>query len=148
MQTKATATKTGGKMWEKCLQATKSRVEKPKKISILTKAARSENKTAKQVRPRLPPAPEQLHAGNLTPGWGENAPKHRGKYSNSNTSKRRKKMKKKEKKQREVGEEGGRLKRPKKKYACWKCTHRAGVKCGEKNGNMAQNTVWRCEPCL
>lgn len=33
-----------------------------------------------------------------------------------------------------------------KKYACWKCTHRAGVKCGEKNVNMAQNTVWRCEP--
>lgn len=103
-------------MWEKCLQTTKSRVEKPKKISILTKAARSENKTAKQVRPRLPPAPEQLHAGNLTPGWGENAPKHRGKYSNSNTSKRRKKMKKKEKKAEGGGRGGGgRLKRPKKK---------------------------------
>lgn len=55
------------------------------------------------------------------------------------------KKKKKKKKRREVG---GGLKRQKKKkiYACWKCTHRAGVKCGEKNVNMAQNTVWRCEP--
>lgn len=53
-------------------------------------------------------------------------------------------MKKKEKEKKAEGG-GGELKRQ-KKYACWKCTHRAGVKCGEKNVNMAQKTVWRCEP--
>lgn len=67
--------KKGTKMWGKMPQ---NHQLTRGKISIRTKAARSEQ-NCKQVRPRLPPGPELLHAGNLKPGCaGKNAPKHRG----------------------------------------------------------------------
>lgn len=80
--------------------------------------------------------------------WGKNAPKHRGNTQIQTPAKGGKNEKEGKKKKAEEGkrEEGWAIEKSKKKYACWKCTHRAGVKCGEKNGNVAQKTVWRCEP--
>lgn len=105
------------------------------KISILTKAAwfRPSKQNCKQVKAFSRPDNAPVYPlGTLDQNncmlktWSldvKNAQNHHVKCSNSNTSKRRKNKKR------------GQLKRQKMltKKSHWKCTHRAGVKCCNKN---------------
>lgn len=120
------------------------------KISLLTKADRFGHsaQNCKQVRPASAPVRPlgTLHQNNcMLKTWSlrvKNAPNHHV-NAQIQTPAKGAKIKKKEKKKTR-----GAIKKTKKRLqkSRWKCTHRAGVKCCNKNVNMAQNTVWRCEP--